>query len=129
MQGVACWLSEKRAKFAAGEFSDRDFDELEALLSRAPMGCEVTQPRQQLLYLQTADTSPTSRVVGMRQLVPGEAHGDYPLTDGEFPYNTVMAAVEDGWRVIQFPVPPTGFSDDTVDYLGFEFVLEKWGPV
>jgi hypothetical protein len=40
-----------------------------------------------------------------------------------------MAAVEDGWRVIQFPVPPTGFSDDTVDYLGFEFVLEKWGPV
>jgi len=121
MQGIADWLRETRAKFAAGELSARDFEELEALLSRAP--------RQQILYLQTADSSPTSRVVGMRRLVPGEAHAEYALADGEFPYTSVMAAVEDGWRVVQFPVPPTGFRDDTVDYLGFEFVLERWEPV
>jgi hypothetical protein len=126
MQAVAEWLERARAKLAAGEFCARDLDGLEVLLSRAPMGGEVTQPRQQILYLQTADSSPTSRVVGMRCLLPGEAHGEYALADGEFPYATVMAAVEDGWRVIQFPVPPTDFRDDAIDYLGFEFVLERW---
>lgn len=120
MQTVADWLREARRKLAARELEETDLDALEALLARPP--------RQQILYLQTADSSPTSRVVAIRRFLPGEAHGRYGLIE-EVPYPSVMAAVEDGWRVVQFPVPPTDFRDDTIEYLGFEFVLEKWEPL
>jgi len=118
MRAVRDWVREKRQKHAAGSLTDADFAELEALLDRAP--------RQQILYLQAASTSPLSRVVGMTRLVPGERHEAASLAPGEFPYPTVMAAVEDGWRIVQFPVPPTDFRDDRVEYLGFEFILERF---
>jgi hypothetical protein len=67
-----------------------------------------------------------SHVIGLTLFAPGQPHDQASLEPGELPYQRVMDAVEDGWRIIQFPVPPTDFSDDRVDYLGFEFVLEKW---
>jgi hypothetical protein len=118
MPTIAQWLLDNRAKHASGMLADADFAELEALLSQAP--------RQQILYLQAASTSPLSFVVGASLFVPGERHDDTSLDPSEFPYPTVMAAVEDGWRIVQFPVPPTGFSDQALDYLGFEFVLERY---
>jgi hypothetical protein len=63
----------------------------------------------------------------MALLIPGQVHDQMSLEPREFPYQTVMEAVEDGWRVVQFPTPATAFADDRVDYLGFEFILEKWG--
>jgi hypothetical protein len=122
MQAISHWLSEKRAKYILGRLTDADFDELQELLSSA------TTPRQQLLYLQATSTSPLSRVVGAARYLPGERHDDYTLDPTGFPYETVMQAVEDGWRIIQFPVPPTTFSDQALDYLGFEFVLERFEP-
>jgi hypothetical protein len=118
MHTISDWLREKRSKHAAGRLTDADFEELQALLSDTP--------RQQLLYLQATSTSPLSRVVGAAHFVPGERHDDYTLDPSDFPYETVMQAVEEGWRIVQFPVPPTGFSDQGLDYLGFEFVLERY---
>ena len=117
---VEGWLEEARRKHGAGQLTDEDFEHLKHLLGSG-------QPaRQEILYLQASSTSPISRVVGMALYRPGEVHGSYSLESGEFPYNNVMAAVEDGWRVVQFPVPPTQFSDHSVDYVGFEFVLERY---
>jgi hypothetical protein len=120
MLSLIDWLRDKRKKHSQGQLTDMDFDELEGLLANGG------PPRQQLLYLQAGSTSPLSRVVGMALFVPGERHDNYPLDAEEFPYQTVIQAVEDGWRIVQFPVPPTDFSDQTVDYVGFEFILEKW---
>jgi hypothetical protein len=120
MQAISDWLREKRAKHSIGRLTDADFDELQELLSGAGAA------RQQLLYLQATSTSPLSRVVGAARYVPGERHDDYTLDPADFPYETVIQAVEDGWRIVQFPVPPTGFSDQALDYLGFEFVLERY---
>jgi hypothetical protein len=120
MQVVRSWLEEKRRKARSAPLTEADLDELQALLDDPPA------PRQQILYLHAGNTSPLSRVVGMTLYRPGQAQDDGSLEPGEFPYRTVMEAVEDGWRILQFPVPPTDFSDDRVDYLGFEFVLEKW---
>ena len=120
-QSLTDWLREKRKKHAEGRLVEADFDELEGILATGPPA------RQQLLYLQAGSTSPLSRVVGMAVFLPGERHDNYRLDVEEFPYQTVIQAVEDGWRIVQFPVPPTNFSDQSVDYVGFEFVLEKWG--
>jgi hypothetical protein len=117
---VTDWLQEMRRKHAQGQLADADFDELEGLISHG------ASARQQLLYLQAGSTSPLSRVVGMALFVPGERHDNYSLEAEEFPYQTVIQAVEDGWRIVQFPVPPTDFSDQAVDYVGFEFILERW---
>ena len=48
------------------------------------------------------------------------------LPSQESPYESVMAAVSDGWRIVQFPISKLySFSDVDNDYLGYEFVLEK----
>ena len=44
----------------------------------------------------------------------------------EPPYDSVLAAVGDGWRVVQFPIAKLyNYQGQENDYLGFEFVLEK----
>ena len=47
--------------------------------------------------------------------------------DAEPPYNSVLDAMRDGWRVIQVPFikAPTSRARIRNDYLDFEFVLEK----
>ena len=45
----------------------------------------------------------------------------------EPPYESVLAAVADGWRVVQFPIAKLyAYEGQYNDYLGFEFVLEKF---
>jgi hypothetical protein len=43
------------------------------------------------------------------------------------PYNSVFAAMQDGWRVIQFPqmFPAYPGMELTTSYLRFEYILEK----
>lgn len=83
--------------------------------------------RQQLLLLYAATSSPES-AVGAWSMFDGtgrEAHmaGDTTLP----PYPSVVAAMRDGWRVIQMsPLEPAapGAEHDTA-FLKYEFVLEK----
>ena len=82
--------------------------------------------RQELLYLQTATTSVTSEVIGM-SLVAGGKVSDGAMDATEWPYKTVLEAMEEGWRVVRFPVQlPAGHTQDA--HITCEFVLERWRP-
>lgn len=82
---------------------------------------------QRLLFLSLATPNPTSQVVawslfdatGRTTTMAGDA--DRP------PYDSVLAAMKDGWRVIQVPAlapAPAGQEHET-GHLRFEYVLEK----
>ena len=80
--------------------------------------------QQHLLYLQTATTSVTSEVIGMLMVRDG-AVSDGPFDYAHWPYKTVLDAINEGWRVIRFPVQlPVGHTQDT--HITCEFILEKW---
>ena len=80
---------------------------------------------QSLLYLQSNTSSVTERVIGMRMVQNGVV-SDGPFDAADWPYKSVLEAMNDGWRVIRFPVQlPVGHTQDT--HLSCEFILEKWG--
>ena len=85
----------------------------------------INNSRQQhLLYLQTATTAVTSEVIGMLMVKDG-AVSDGPFDYADWPYKTVLDAINEGWRVIRFPVQlPVGHTQDT--HITCEFILEKW---
>ena len=80
---------------------------------------------QSLLYLQSNTSSVTERVIGMRMVQNGVV-SDGPFDAADWPYKSVLEAMNDGWRVIRFPVQlPVGHTQDT--HLSCEFILDKWG--
>jgi len=83
--------------------------------------------RQQLLFLCLATPNPASPVVAW-SLFDGTGRTQSMAGDSDLPpYESVVAAMQDGWRVIQVPVlaaPPPGREHETA-YLRFEYVLEK----
>ena len=81
---------------------------------------------QKLLYLQTHSTAVDSPVNGMSIVEGGEVR--LPPDDYEdWPYHTVLDALQDGWRVVKFPELSLLFDHpDEVDrWMGCEFILEK----
>jgi len=79
---------------------------------------------QDLLYLQAVSTSLTSQVQGMLLMQGGEIADEIPDPE-EWPYQTVLEAIRDGWRVVQFPNQAL-LLDETRTYgLGSEFILER----
>lgn len=81
--------------------------------------------RQDLLYLQAGKTSVTSPVVGMAIVQDGEA-SDGPADPDEWPYQTVLEAMRDGWRIIKFPEMALLMDEEKTYGLGCEFILERW---
>ena len=83
--------------------------------------------RQQLLVLYAATSSPESEV-GAWSMFDGTGRQSSMAGDAdEPPYDSVLAAMRDGWRVIQLPqLAPValGAEHDTA-FLKYEFVLEK----
>ena len=80
--------------------------------------------RQDLLYLQAAGTALDTQVIGMRMVTDGE------LSDGaddpdDWPYQTVLDAIRDGWRIIEFPNLALLLDESRTYAYGAEFVLEK----
>ena len=92
----------------------------------AAIATETGKKRQDILYLQVETTSPTSQVVGMTYIEAGvlkEASSD----PNEWQYQTVLDAVQSGWRIISFPnMALLAMSDEESYGLGFEFILERW---
>ena len=80
--------------------------------------------RQNLLYLQTATTAVTSKVVGTL-LVEDGAVSDVPFDPADWPYKTVLEAINAGWRVIRFPAQLLSGHERDVHVI-CEFILEKW---
>ncbi|MEE3260047.1 MAG: hypothetical protein VX293_12630 [Candidatus Latescibacterota bacterium] len=106
--------------FAAGQLSaDGLRAALEALL-------QDTARRQDLLYLHATSTAPSASVVAMT-LVEGGAIVAPPDDPDDWPYQSALDAINDGWRVISFPnMALLALSADDPHGLGFEFILEKW---
>jgi len=85
------------------------------------------QQRQQLLVLYAATSSPESPV-GAWSFFDGTGRTANMAGDGAAPpYPSVLAAMRDGWRVIQMPAlqPAVPGAEHDTAFLKYEFVLEK----
>ena len=92
----------------------------------ADIAAETDKKRQDLLYLQVGTTSPASQVIGMTYIEAGVLK-EAPSDPNEWQYQTVLDAVQDGWRIISFPnMALLAMSDEEAYGLGFEFILERW---
>ena len=79
--------------------------------------------QQDILYLQCSGTSLGDRVIGMSLVINGEIIEQNPQEP--WPYEKVLDAMRDGWRVVQFPTPALVPDDSQPTGLGCEFILEK----
>src|SRR5258708_18484365 len=80
---------------------------------------------QDLLYLQASNSSVIASTVGMSMVCAGEVI-EGPAAPENWPYQSVLAAIRDGWRVIKFPELALLLVGDETTGLGCEFILEKW---
>lgn len=79
---------------------------------------------QDLLYLQCNSTSIASKAIGMA-IVENGVLSDGPANTEDWPYKTVLEAINAGWRVIQFPVIVAGSASRGLQYVPCEFILER----
>ena len=108
------------AELKRGELTEEDLRRVSEALNQA-------QPRRQdVLYLQANSSSPTSAVLGMRIIENGEI-SDGPSNPDDWPYQTVLDALRDGWRIIGFPDLTPAPDDNRTYGLGYEFILERYG--
>ena len=82
--------------------------------------------RQDMLYLQAAETGLHVKLLGMRMVIDGQ-YAEQPDADEPWPYNCVLDAIRDGWRVISFPNMALCLDENRTYGLGFEYILERWG--
>ena len=97
----------------------------EARLREVIETLDATPNCQDLLYLQAGGTSPASGVHGMLIVQDGQI-SEGPPNPEDWPYKTVLDAVRDGWRIIQFPNLALLMDESRTYGLGCEFILEKW---
>lgn len=103
-------------------------DDLQAILDDADQPREDARApafRQDLLYLQTRSTAIDYPVLGMKILEDGNL-SDGPRDPEEWPYKTVLDAVQDGWRIIKFPEMAVLLDESRSYGLACEFILERW---
>ena len=82
---------------------------------------------QRLLYINTESTHPQSAALSTAIYEPVEGSiTQIDPTSEDLPYDSVHAAIIDGWRVIQAPDVWAGIGDDEAgEVIGFQFILEK----
>ena len=118
-QQIQGWLD----KLRAGTLVEAD---LQQALDRLSGGTSDgnSPKRQRLLYLNTGNTGVDSQVLGMSMVENGQIL-EGPDDVDEWPYNSVLEAMNDGWRVIKFPEMALLLQEDKTFGLGCEFILEK----
>ena len=82
---------------------------------------------QRLLYINSESTHPQSQALSaaLYEPVAGSITQVDPTSEG-LPYDSVHAAVIDGWRVIQAPDVWAGIGTEGAgEVIGFQFILEK----
>ena len=87
----------------------------------------MTQIRQKLLVLYTHSPDLHSAAVAW-SLYDGTGKDRSSSGDSEVPpYASVVTAMQDGWRVVQFPqqYPAHPGMEYNTSYLKYEYVLEK----
>lgn len=110
------WLDNCIEKLNAGILTEDDLKDVMDVLN---------SEQQLILYLYSKSTNLRSPL-GAWALYDPTAPDDPILPSQEPPYASVLDAVRDGWRIVQFPRPELySFSDVENAYLNFEFILEK----
>ena len=110
------WLDDCIKKRNAGELTEVDLRGITTALN---------SQKQLLLYLYSKSTSLRSPLGGWA-LYDATAPDEPVLPSQDAPYASVLEAVRDGWRIVQFPRPELyNFTDVDNAYLGYEFILEK----
>jgi hypothetical protein len=130
-QQIQQWLDKLRAgtlveddfQQALNRFDSRSH-QLAAQSSEAGTSGNDTQSRQRLLYLQARTTGVDSEVLGMALVEDGQVR-EGPENPAEWPYKSVLEAINDGWRVIKFPEMALLLMEEQTFGLGCEFILEK----
>jgi hypothetical protein len=82
---------------------------------------------QKLLFLSLATPNPTSHVIAW-SVFDGTGKTTTMAGDSDRPpYDSVLAAMKDGWRVLQVPAlaPVSPGQEHETGHLRFEYVLEK----
>jgi len=105
-------------KLREGTLTEQHLRQVLASIGADPPKC------QDLLYLQASTTSVAARVLGMAILEKGKL-SDGPADPAKWPYQTVLDAIKDGWRVIQFPNLALLTDESRAYALGCEFILER----
>jgi hypothetical protein len=110
------WLDNSIEKLKAGELTETDLRAVTAALN---------SEKQLILYLYSKSTNLRSPLGGWALYDP-TAPDEPVLPSQDAPYASVLDAVNDGWRIVQFPRPELyNFTDVDNAYLTYEFVLEK----
>jgi len=98
------------------------------MLELAERAAPETGFRQKLLLLYLAKPELSQKVIAWT-LYDGTGEYNFDSAEPEEPpYASALAAMRDGWRVIQLPrvEAPCPGREYEVDYLRYEVVLEKW---
>ena len=111
------WLDNCIEKLDAGKLTEGDLRGITTALD---------SQKQLLLYLYSKSTN-LRAPLGAWALYDATAPDEPVLPSQEAPYASVLDAVNDGWRIVQFPRPELyNFSDVDNAYLTYEFILEKF---
>ncbi|MBZ0292575.1 MAG: hypothetical protein K8L99_08395 [Anaerolineae bacterium] len=115
---IESWLAVAQSRLEDGGVTTSDLEQLKQMVAGA-------QAKQHLLYLHVKSPSIYSPVIGMAEHKPTPDGQDRIHTRQDWPYNNVHDAIVDGWYVIHFPQQMVPFDDRELDYVGYEFVLQK----
>jgi hypothetical protein len=83
--------------------------------------------RQQLLFLYLTHPNPSADTIAW-SLFDGSGGASRTSGDADAPpYPSVVAAMQDGWRVMQVSqqIPPHPGMEHRTSYLPYEFILER----
>ena len=124
MKGEICvksaikeWINSCIEKLNAGELTETDLRGVTDIL---------VGKKQLILYLYSKSTNLRSPLGGWA-LYDATATDEPVLPSQDAPYTSVLDAVNDGWRIVQFPRPELyNFTDVDNAYLTYEFILEKF---
>lgn len=87
----------------------------------------MSKLRQKVLVLYLSNSALDSRVKGW-SMYDGTGQSNPTTGDSDVPpYRTGVEALQDGWRVIQFPqlIPPYPNMEYTTSFQMYEFVFEQ----
>ena len=108
------------AKLRSGSLTEADLQSvLDALSESNGHG------KQSLLYIHARVNSVFSEPLSMYIVEDGK---DEEAVDeaGQFLFQSVREAMDDGWRVIKFPELAFVMQDQETHGLGYEFILERY---
>lgn len=113
---IDSWIRQSEEKVSNGEgVSLQDLRELSAMRDAG---------QQHLLYIWADQDRVDAGVISWNYFGPfkSEFHFD---PKNECPYENVVAAMADGWRVVSFPATEYPM-ENAHNQLGFEFILERY---